>query len=126
MSQRKTRTSRIVEMDDAWRKRWEQAVREVEAEKPELEILHRQIVAAKAEPTLSGQLRRAAHKNWRSFPEIVKELGISSEDYNEFLAGQRPLPSDVMDRLAKLLGLELAPVETGNADSCDETSKQVM
>ena len=107
MTKRKTRYSRVVEVDDAWRKRWQQAVREVEKELPWLEARNQQMADAAAEPTLSGQLRRAIRAGWRDFLEMVAALEISSEDYSDFMAGQRTLPSDVMDQMAKLLGYEL-------------------
>ena len=109
MTKRRIRSSRIVEMDETWRKRWEEDVRFFKSERgrAEVEELGLKLAAAQREPTLSGQLRRAAHRDWRDPGEMVKELGISREEYSDWLAGEGTLTSDVMDRLAKLLGLEL-------------------
>ena len=89
------------------RKHWEQAVRETDAEKDELIQLSLKMRKAAEEPTLSGRLRKAAPKSPLTFDEIVERLGISWEEYSDFLAGDHPLPSDVLDRLAELLGYEL-------------------
>lgn len=110
MTKRRIRSSRIVEADEISRKRWEQALREVEAERPWIEERGQKLAAAQREPTLSGQLRRAAHKNWRDLDQMVKELGISWEEYSDWLAGEGTLTSDVIDRLAALVGCELVAV----------------
>ena len=96
------------------RRRWEQAVRETEAELPELIRLGEQIAAAKAQPTLCGALRRAFHRSDERFrfDEFAGQLRVAPVDLNEWLAGQQSLPSDVLDRMAILLRLELVPMPT--------------
>jgi hypothetical protein len=55
---------------------------------------------AGAENTLSGHLRRAIHRSRRDRAEIAQAGGISLVELNEFLTGERTLPSDVLDRVA--------------------------
>jgi hypothetical protein len=99
-------------MDAEWRRRWEQALKETEAEKPELIAEGLKMRAAAEEPTLSGSLRRAVHKSSLTLPEIVERLKTTPDELGDFLAGDRALPSDTLDRLAAILGYELVPVET--------------
>ncbi len=96
-----------VTMTELEKRRWEQAVRETEEELPELMERGRRLLAAAEEPTVSGSLRRAAQASELSFDEVVERLGVPEEDYSDFQAGVRPLPSDVIDRLARILGCEL-------------------
>jgi len=62
---------------------------------------------AREEATLSGELRRAIHANAMSLTVIAKKAGISVLLLDEFLTGERTLRSDVMDRLAGVLGYVL-------------------
>ncbi len=104
-----------VEMSEIDRRRWEQALREVEEELPEIMERGRRLLEAAAEPTLSGGLRRAVRDSDFDFDEIVERLGIPADDYSDFQAGVRPLPSDVLDRLAAILGCELVPAASNGA-----------
>jgi hypothetical protein len=63
----------------------------IAAELPDLTARDRMCKEAGDEPTLSGELRRA-------IPPVALD---------EFLTGERTLRSDVLDRLATGLGLEL-------------------
>ena len=63
---------------------------------------------ARDEPTLSGELRRAIHSNPLSLTEIAAQAGIAPLALDEFLTGERTLRSDVLDRLASSLGVELS------------------
>lgn len=68
---------------------------------------------AREEATLSGELRRAIHASPMSLTDIAAEIGISPILLDEFLTGERTLRSDVLDRLAGVLGYDLSPVRTG-------------
>jgi transcriptional regulator with XRE-family HTH domain len=61
------------------------------------------------EATLSGELRRAVHSSPLSLPTIAQRAGISPLALEEFLTGERTLRSDVLDRLACVLGYVLQP-----------------
>ena len=62
---------------------------------------------AREEPTLSAELRRAIHASDKSLASIAAQGGLSALQLDEFLTGERTLRSDVMDRLAQVLGCEV-------------------
>jgi hypothetical protein len=95
MSDRQT-----VPMTPELRERWQRAVRETEAELPELLDMGERLREAACENTLSGHLRRAIHRSRRRLEAIAESAGIAVEDLNLFLSGERTLRSDVLDRLA--------------------------
>ena len=97
-------------MSEAQRAAWQQVRRQVEAELPDLIDRNRMATAAAAEPTLSGELRRAIHSGPSSLNTIAGSIGISVLELDQFLTGERSLPSHVMDQLAQALGYELKPV----------------
>jgi hypothetical protein len=59
---------------------------------------------AQDEPTLSGEMRRAIHASALSLSAIASQAGMTPLLLDEFLTGERTLRSDVLDRLAKVLG----------------------
>ena len=65
---------------------------------------------ARQEATLSGQLRRAVHASELSLSAIAAGAGITPLQLDEFLTGERTLRSDVIDRLAHVLGCQLSQV----------------
>jgi hypothetical protein len=65
---------------------------------------------AQEEQTLSGELRRAIHASDLSLSVIAPKAGITPMLLDEFLTGERTLRSDVMDRLAAVLGFRFQPV----------------
>jgi hypothetical protein len=100
------------------RERWLRARQEIEAEMPQLIEQHRLLREAAAEPTLSGAVRRAVHRAGLMVPHIAQEIGLAESQIHEFLLGERTLRSDVLDRLAKAVGLEFpddTPVPPSNA-----------
>lgn len=91
------------EQRDAYRK----AVAEELAARDENLLQVRQIEAAESEPTLSGTLRRAISASRRTPQDLSTQLGIHTQQLQNFRAGVEPLPSDVIDRLIALLDLEV-------------------
>ena len=69
---------------------------------------------AREEATLSGDLRRAIHASPLSLTAIAAQVGISPLLLDEFLTGERTLRSDVMDRLAGVLGYGLPFAQVRN------------
>jgi hypothetical protein len=65
---------------------------------------------AQEESTLSDDLRRAIHASETSLAAIASRAGITALLLDEFLTGERTLRSDVMDRLATVLGFRFQPV----------------
>jgi hypothetical protein len=65
---------------------------------------------AQEEPTLSGELRRAIHASELSLSAIAIQAGMPPLLLDEFLTGERTLRSDVMDRLAAVVGFRFQSV----------------
>ena len=62
---------------------------------------------AAEENTFSGELRRAIHGGERDLVSLAK-IGVTTPiQLSEFLAGDRTLRSDVLDRLVSALGARL-------------------
>ena len=79
----------------------------VAAELPELVARDQLRKEASAEATVSGSLRRAIHRSRVPLGEIASQARITPVVLDEFLTGERTLRSDVIDRLAIIVGLEL-------------------
>ena len=88
---------------DRLRKYREQIAQEL----PDLQARDQMRKDARDEATLSGELRRAIHTSGSSLAEIATQVSITPVMLDDFLTGERTLRSDVMDRLASVLGYEL-------------------
>ena len=80
---------------------------QIAAELPDLAERDRMRKEASEEVTLSGELRRAVHASPLSLSTIAERAGISPSTLDKFLTGERTLRSDVLDRLACILGYVL-------------------
>ena len=85
----------------------EQARKEIAAELPDLVARERRMREAAEENTFSGELRRAIHGGDRDLISLAKLVGTTPVHLSEFLAGDRTLRSDVLDRLVSALGARL-------------------
>ncbi len=81
--------------------------RQIADELPDLAARDQMRKDAREEATLSGELRRAIHGSGLSLAEIAAEVGLPAVLLDDFLTGERTLRSDVIDRLTRLLRLEL-------------------
>lgn len=81
---------------------------EIAEELPEMAARDQMRHEARQEATLSGQLRRAVHASELSLSAIAAGAGITPLQLDEFLTGERTLRSDVLDRLAHVLGCQLS------------------
>ena len=81
---------------------------QIAQELPDLSARDQMRKEASDEPTLSGELRRAIHASHLSIEDIAAQAKIPPLSLDEFLTGERTLRSDVLDRLATSLGLELS------------------
>ncbi len=79
----------------------------IAAELPELIEKDRRIHEAMREPTTSGALRRAIHSSRILLPDLARRAKTDMYTLDAFLTGERPLTSDVIDRLAQILKLKL-------------------
>ncbi|MEN6451252.1 MAG: helix-turn-helix domain-containing protein [Thermoguttaceae bacterium] len=98
------------ELTDAENERLEQYRQQIARELPELTARDQMRKDARAEHTLSGELRQAIHESELSLAEIATRAGISPILLDDFLTGERTLRSDVMDRLTGVLGCQLSRV----------------
>jgi hypothetical protein len=87
--------------------RLEQARKKIAAEIPDLVARERRMREAAEENTFSGELRRAIHGGDRDLISLAELVGTTSVHLSAFLAGDRTLRSDVLDRLVSALGARL-------------------
>lgn len=80
---------------------------QIASELPDLFDRDRMRQEARSEPTLSGEFRRAIHGSSLSLSIIAQRAEIPPLLLDEFLTGERNLRSDVLDRLASVLGFIL-------------------
>jgi len=80
---------------------------QVARELPDLQARDQMRKDAREEGTLSGELRRAIHASELSLSEIAARVAVTPLVLDDFLTGERTLRSDVIDRLAGVLGCEL-------------------
>jgi transcriptional regulator with XRE-family HTH domain len=107
----KSQIKRVIhELSDAEKARLADYREKISQEMPELEFRDQMRKDAREEATLSGELRRAIHANPCSLAEIAFQVGLSPLLLDDFLTGERTLRSDVLDRLASVLGYELHKV----------------
>jgi len=95
------------ELTPAEQERLKQYRGQIASELPDLIARDRMRKEALEETTLSGELRRSIHASHLALSAIAAQAGVTSLMLDEFLTGERTLRSDVMDRLAKVLGYEL-------------------
>ena len=98
------------ELTPAEQQRLRQQREQVADELPEMAARDQMRKQAREEATLSGQLRRAVHASELSLSAIAAGAGITPLQLDEFLTGERTLRSDVIDRLANVLGCQLSGV----------------
>lgn len=84
---------------------------QIEEELPELIQRHRMAKAAEEEDTFSGELRRRIHRGGIPITEIARRCNLELKELDEFLTGERTLPSNAIDQLVEILGCKLVSVE---------------
>jgi hypothetical protein len=105
MEKRKIKGRIHVTMTPAQKRRMKQVRASIAAELPDLIRRNQLAHDARKEKTFSGHLRRVIHGYPLSPMKIAEKTGISWIDLDDFLTGEKVLPSDVIDRLVKVLGL---------------------
>jgi hypothetical protein len=91
----------------AQQRRLEKARALIAEELPDLIRRNQLAHDARKEKTLSGAIRRAVHRFPLSPMKIAERAGISWDDLDDFLTAEKPLPSDSIDGLVKVLKLKL-------------------
>ena len=95
------------ELTEAEKGRLQKYREQIAQELPDLQTRDQMRKDARDEATLSGELRREIHSSELSLAEIATRIGITPIMLDDFLTGERTLRSDVLDRLANVLGYEL-------------------
>lgn len=106
-----------IELSDEKRSQIRQAQAQVKEELPELAKRLRMANEAAEENTFSAELRRAIHASGFHLNYIAGRVGTTPIVIDEFLTGERTLRSDLIDRLAALLGCTLCKKEAENGSS---------
>jgi hypothetical protein len=78
-------------------------------ELPNLTAKHERLSIAAQESTHSGALRRAIHASKILLDDFAERAGTDLDTLDAFLIGEKTLTSDVIDRLAEILQLNLEP-----------------
>ena len=91
--------------------RLERLREQVKQELPELTRRDQLRKNAVQEDTPSGALRRAIHKSDILISEIARRSGIGLLELDEFLTGERTLPSNIINQLVEILGCKLVSIE---------------
>ena len=92
------------ELTEEEKKRLSESREQIIQELPDLQARDQMRKDARDEATLSGDVRRAIHSSDLSLREIATQAGITPIVLDDFLTGERTLRSDVMDRIANVLG----------------------
>ena len=102
------KTQRVLgTLTPAQKRRVKKVQQQIAAELPDL--IHRNQLAHNAakEKTLSGVLRKAIHTSTILLPDLARRAEVDMGVIADFLTGEKPLPSDAIDRLTKVLKLNL-------------------
>ena len=110
MNERQARRT-IRDLTPSERERLKKYQEQIAQELPDLQARDQLRKDASEESTLSGELRRAIHTSDLSLAEISTRVGVTPILLDDFLTGERTLRSDVIDRLASVLGCELNRVQ---------------
>lgn len=95
------------ELSPSEKDRLEQQRGQIARELPDMIAQDQMRKEAREERTLSGELRRSIHEIQLPLSTIAAQTGVTPIMLDEFLTGERTLRSDIMDRLARVLGYEL-------------------
>lgn len=106
------RTARSIhtEFTPEERERWQRAVEEEQKARGDNLARLPRLQAALEEDNISGQLRRAIVAGGITIPQLADQAAVSVEALDDFMAGEKPLDSDSLARVAAILGYELTPV----------------
>src|SRR5260370_5574499 len=94
---------RTGQLTDEQTQQWRKDCELIAAELPDLIAKHQRIRDAAEERTHSGALRRAIHSSKILLPDLARPADTDMNTLDAFLTGAKPLTSDLIDRLAKIL-----------------------
>jgi hypothetical protein len=94
---------RTVQLTEAMRRQLRKDRALIAKELPNLIVKHQRIHEAAAERTKSGALRRAIHSSKILLHDLADRAQTDMDALDTFLSGERPLSSDIIDRLTKIV-----------------------
>lgn len=104
---KKNQRHMVKKLSDTLMKKLRRSRALIAKEVPELIGKDQRLYDAMREPTTSGALRRALHSSKILLPDLADRAQTDMDTLDAFLTGERPLTSDVIDRLTKILKLKL-------------------
>jgi hypothetical protein len=107
---RKKQRQIVGKLDDALSKKLRRSRALIAKELPELIKKDQRLYDAMHDHTTSGTLRQAIHSSKILLPDLADRAKTDIDTLDAFLTGDRPLTSDIIDRLTKILKLKLEPV----------------
>lgn len=69
--------------------------------------------AAREEQSVSGAVRDAVERSDLPLETIAAKAGLPTVQLDEFLTGEHPLRSDLLDRVAAVIGYQIPPARAG-------------
>jgi hypothetical protein len=109
----KKKQRRFVEkLSDGLMKKLRRSRRLIADELPQLIDKDQRLYDAMRERTTSGALRRAIHSSKILLPDLAHRAQTDMDTLDAFLTGERPLSSDIIDRLTKILKLRLEAINS--------------
>lgn len=107
--QKKKQRIIVEKLRDSLMKEWRKDCELIINELPDLIVKHQRIRDAAEERSHSGALRRAIHSSKILLHDLADRADTDMTTLDAFLTGTKPLTSDVIDRLTKILKLKLEP-----------------
>jgi hypothetical protein len=99
-----------ITLTPAQKRRLKRVREQIAEELPDLIRRNHLADRAMKEKTLSGALRRAIQEFPLSPSKIAEKAGLTWIELEDFLTGEKPLPSDAIDRLVNVLKLKLPQI----------------
>lgn len=87
--------------------------RTIAEELPDLVARNQLRQEAREEHSISGAVRDAVHRSDLPLEAIAAKVGLTPIQLDEFLTGERTLRSDLLDRVAAVIGYEVPPARAG-------------
>src|SRR6266851_7069924 len=97
-------------LDDALMRKVRRSRALIAKELPALIEKDQSMCDAMRERSPSSALRRAIHSSRILLPDLADRVQIDMDTLDAFLTGDRPLTSDTIDRLSRILKLKLEPI----------------
>ena len=107
------RPRRIPEPTPAETERLHRLRHSIANELPDLIMRDQLRQEAREEQSISGAVRDAVQRSDLPLEAIAAKAGMPPLQLDEFLTGERPLRSDLLDRVAAVIGYQMPPARAG-------------